>query len=152
MPRRKSDSKASEASKVSKTDGPSKSEPVNLLANQSSKWKNMTVRAFWTFVMIFGFLLTVAMGHLFVILTVLLIQTLVFKEVIALASAPKNEDRKLPWSRTLNWYFLASTTYFLYGESLIYYFKEIMVVDAFLRPLAYHHRLISFTLYCIGEF
>ena len=49
-------------------------------------------------------------------------------------------------------YFLASTTYFLYGESLIYYFKEIIVVDAFLRPLAYHHRLISFALYCIGEF
>ncbi|CAG8583094.1 4130_t:CDS:2 [Paraglomus occultum] len=108
MPRRKSDSKANEASKASKTDGTSKSEPVNLLANQSSKWKNMTVRAFWTFVMIFGFLSMVALGHLFVILTVLLLQTLVFKEVIALASVP-NKDRKLPWSRTLNWLLLPAS-------------------------------------------
>ena len=27
------------------------------------------------------------------------------------------------WEKTLNWYFFAVTNYFLYGESIIYYFK-----------------------------
>lgn len=48
-------------------------------------------------------------------------------------------------------YFLISTYYFLYGESIIYYFKEIVLVDAFLLPFATHHRFISFVLYCIGN-
>lgn len=48
-------------------------------------------------------------------------------------------------------YFLAATEYFLYGESIIYYFKEIVMVDSFLLPFAVHHRFASFTLYVIGN-
>jgi phosphatidate cytidylyltransferase len=40
--------------------------------------------------------------------------------------------------------------YFLYGESVIYYFKHILLVDRILLPLATHHRFISFMLYIIG--
>jgi phosphatidate cytidylyltransferase len=65
------------------------------------------------------------------ILLVMLCQTLVYREVTALFSlkssgavstenAAKGRD---PWSKTLNWYFFAVTNYFLYGESIIYYFK-----------------------------
>ena len=49
-------------------------------------------------------------------------------------------------------YFLISTNYFLYGESIMHYFKQIVMVDAFLLPFATHHRFISFVLYVIGEF
>lgn len=48
-------------------------------------------------------------------------------------------------------YFLVSTMYFLYGESIIYYFQQIILVDAFLLPFATHHRFISFVLYVIGK-
>lgn len=41
--------------------------------------------------------------------------------------------------------------YFLYGESIIYYFQQIILVDAFLLPFATHHRFISFVLYVIGN-
>ncbi|CAG8606444.1 7150_t:CDS:2, partial [Acaulospora morrowiae] len=109
----------------------------------------MTIRAIWTLVMIGGFFVILAAGHFFVILLVVVIQTLVYREVIALAHVPSKE-KKLPWFKTLNWYFLVSTNYFLYGESIIYYFKEIVFVDAFLLHFATHHRFISFTLYCIG--
>jgi phosphatidate cytidylyltransferase len=51
-----------------------------------------------------------------------------------------------------NRYFLVTTTYFLYGESIIYYFDEIVLVDAVLLPFATHHRFISFILYVIGKF
>lgn len=40
--------------------------------------------------------------------------------------------------------------YFLYGESIIYYFKHIVFVDAFFIPFARHHRFLSFILYTIG--
>ena len=80
------------------------------------------------------------MGHAFMILLVLLVQTLVYREVTALFAlgAPKTSKSKSdsttpvdnpesagkdPWSKTVNWYFFAVTNYFLYGESLIYYFK-----------------------------
>ena len=49
---------------------------------------------------------------------VLLIQTLVYREISALFRSTND-----PWSNTLNWYFLAVANYFLYGETIIYYFK-----------------------------
>jgi hypothetical protein len=34
----------------------------------------------------------------------------------------------------------------------MHYFKQIVMVDAFLLPFATHHRFISFVLYVIGKF
>lgn len=48
-------------------------------------------------------------------------------------------------------YFLITTNYFLYGEVLIKYFKRVWILDAFLLPLANHHRFISFSLYMMGK-
>ncbi|CAO3568072.1 unnamed protein product [Mortierella alpina] len=126
-------------------------EPVVLLADQSAKakWANWSVRTLWTLIMIGGFFACVAAGPAFVILLVVLVQGLVYKEVIYLAAVPSRE-KKLPWFRTMNWYFLFSTNYFFYGESLIHYFQHVVFVDAFLVPFATHHRFISFTLYVIG--
>jgi phosphatidate cytidylyltransferase len=72
------------------------------------------------------------LGHVYMILLVMLCQTLVYREVTALFSLATTESgtsgrgtvkAKDPWSKTLNWYFFAVTNYFLYGESIIYYFK-----------------------------
>lgn len=99
--------------------------------------------------MIFGFFAILAAGHIWIIALIVLIQVLTFKEVINLAAEPARE-KKLPWVRALNWYFLATTIYFLEGESIIYYFKHIVLVDAYLLPLATHHRFFSYCLYIIG--
>ena len=47
-------------------------------------------------------------------------------------------------------YFFAATNYFLHGETIIYYFKHIVFVDAYFIPFARHHRFISFMLYVLG--
>lgn len=65
--------------------------------------------------------------------------------------ADEDSDDKDTWSSTLNWYFFVVTNYFLYGESIIYYFKHIVFVDAFFIPFARNHRFISFMLYVVGE-
>lgn len=50
----------------------------------------------------------------------------------------------------MSWYFFCAVNYFLYGESIIYYFKHIVFIDAYLLPFARHHRFISLLLYLVG--
>lgn len=114
------------------------------------------------------------MGHAYMIVLVMLCQTLVYREVTALFSLKRkdvgqgNARGRDPWSKTLNWYFFAVTNYFLYGESIIYYFKvcastlgssrrlmwpytqHVVFSNAQLTPFATNHRFVSFTLYLIG--
>lgn len=100
--------------------------------------------------MIGGFFAALFMGHVYIILIITAIQIISFKEVIAIASVP-SRARDLRSTKSLNWYWLATTMYFLYGESVIYYFKHIVLVDKVLLPLATHHRFISFILYVFGK-
>jgi phosphatidate cytidylyltransferase len=88
-------------------------------------------------------------GHIYIIMVVTAVQIISFKEVIAISNVP-SRARSLRFTKTLNWYFLGTTMYFLYGESVIYYFKHIILVDKVLLPFATHHRFISFMLYVIG--
>ncbi|CAK7564425.1 MAG: phosphatidate cytidylyltransferase [Sporothrix epigloea] len=135
---------------------PTKSRPAAVLRNISEKQteyekkkQNFITRTFWTFVMIGGFFAALFMGHIYMIIIVTAVQIVSFSEVIAIANVPSRE-RQLSSSKSLNWYWLATTMYFLYGESVIYYFKHIVLVDKVLLPLATHHRFISFILYVFG--
>ena len=101
--------------------------------------------------MIALFFIAMFSGHIYVIGIVSAVQIVSFKEVIAIANVPSRE-KNLRFTKSLNWYFLATTMYFLYGESVIYYFKHILLVDKVLLPLANHHRFISFMLYVMGRF
>jgi phosphatidate cytidylyltransferase len=122
--------------------------------NAAKKGNNVLVRTLWTFIMIGGFMGCLLMGHICMIILVFICQTIVYREVTRLFtlmdSKPVEDRRKDPWSRTLNWYFFATANYFLYGESIIYYFKHVVFADANFLPFAANHRIISFTLYTIG--
>lgn len=89
-------------------------------------------------------------GHLYMIMIVTAVQIISFQEVTAISNVP-SRARSLRFTKTLNWYFLGTVMYFLYGESVIYYFKHIILVDRVLLPFATHHRFISFVLYVIGR-
>ncbi|KAL0575737.1 phosphatidate cytidylyltransferase [Marasmius crinis-equi] len=141
-----------------------RSEPTVPVATQNApppsqdekKKQAILTRTLWTFIMIGGFIALLLLGHAYMIILVMLCQTLVYREVTALFSlkstshSGSTEKRKDPWSKTLNWYFFAATNYFLYGESIIYYFKHVVFSDAQLHAFATNHRIISFTLYTIG--
>ena len=157
-----------------------------------AKWQKIYERTLYTLIMIAGFIGLLLLGHPYMILLVMICQTLVYREIVALfnipgrpsvtgggggggrssrmSSAPTSaatsevdEDeeeeriqRRLEgrrdqlWSKTLSWYFFAVANYFLYGESIIYYFKHIVFVDAYFIPFARHHRFLSFMLYVFG--
>ena len=80
---------------------------VNLLqvpvADPKSRWKNFWVRLIAGIVMIAVFNGLIVMGHLTVIILTLIIQIVVFKEVISIAHL-QSKERHLKWFRTIAWY------------------------------------------------
>ncbi|KAL8728206.1 MAG: hypothetical protein Q9166_005554 [cf. Caloplaca sp. 2 TL-2023] len=131
-------------SEVSKEEKESKPQ-----TDYEKKKATFITRTIWTFIMIAGFFAAMFAGHIYIIGIVTAVQIISFKEVIAIANVP-SRAKNLPFTRSLNWYFLGTTMYFLYGESVIYYFKHIVLVDRILLPFATHHRFISFMLYLMG--
>ncbi|KAI9826016.1 MAG: hypothetical protein M1819_007471 [Sarea resinae] len=119
------------------------------VSDYEKKKATFITRTIWTFIMIAIFFGALFAGHIYMVAIVTAVQIISFKEVIAIANVP-SRARRLRFTKSLNWYFLATTMYFLYGESVIYYFKHIVLVDKVLLPFATHHRFISFTLYDIG--
>merc|ERR1711953_415769 len=57
----------------------------------------------------------------------------------------------LPWFRSLSWYFLVTSNYFFYGESMMDHFGVLINRSELLPYLVKYHRFISFTMY-IGGF
>jgi phosphatidate cytidylyltransferase len=106
-------------------------------------------RTIWTLAMIACFFAGMFAGHIYVLMMITAVQIISFKEVIAIAQVPQKQ-KDLPLTKSLNWYFFAITMYYFYGESVIYYFKHVLVVDKILLPFATHHRFISFMMYIMG--
>ncbi|KAF2821022.1 phosphatidate cytidylyltransferase 1 [Ophiobolus disseminans] len=123
--------------------------PVPAQNEYQKKKANFITRTIWSMVMLLGFFWVLGAGHIYIIIIVTAVQVISFKEVIAIANVP-SKARSLRFTKSLNWYFLGTAMYFLYGESVIYYFKHILLVDRILLPLATHHRFISFMMYIIG--
>ena len=119
-------------------------------SDYEKKKQTFITRTIWTFVMIAFFFVSMFAGHIYIIIIVTAVQIISFKEVIAIANVP-SRARSLQFTKTLNWYFLGAVMYFLYGESVIYYFKHIILVDKVFLPFATHHRFISFMLYVFGK-
>ncbi|KAF5636835.1 phosphatidate cytidylyltransferase [Fusarium sp. NRRL 52700] len=143
--------KSQSSGQLETVDEPSQKQPAvsEKQAEYEKKKANFITRTFWTFVMFALFFAALFMGHIYIICIITAVQIVSFKEVIAIANVP-SRARSLRSTKSLNWYWLATTMYFLYGETVIYYFKHIILVDKVLLPLATHHRFISFILYVFG--
>lgn len=119
------------------------------LKDLTPRWRNWIIRGIFTWLMIFGFFFLVYLGPLALVLTIFAIQIKCFHEIITIGyTVYKSYD--LPWFRTLSWYFLFTSNYFFYGESLIEYFGVLLHRMEFLRYLVSYHRFISFSLYIAG--
>ncbi|KAF1980704.1 phosphatidate cytidylyltransferase [Aulographum hederae CBS 113979] len=144
-----SDSASEPGSPVSNGQGQKSEGEAPPQSEYEKKKQTFITRMIWTFVMIAIFFVSMFAGHLYIIMVVTAVQVISFKEVIAISNVP-SRARSLRFTKTLNWYFLGTTMYFLYGESVIYYFKHVILVDRVLLPFATHHRFISFMLYVFG--
>jgi len=120
-----------------------------LLIGLDPRWRNWIIRGIFSWVMILGFAKLVSMGPLVVSVVVVLIQIKCFQEIINIGYVVY-KSHNLPWFRTLSWYFLFTSNYWLYGESLIHHFGFMMHKNNFLQPLVSYHRMIGFLLYTSG--
>lgn len=100
---------------------------------------NFIVRALFTLIMFLLFGLLIWIGPIALVCIVLIIQVKCFQEIIAIGYSVYRVHG-LKWFRSLSWYFLLASNYFIFGES---------VVDYLLLYIGYH-RFISFGLYLIG--
>ncbi|PVG02509.1 hypothetical protein CPB86DRAFT_725686 [Serendipita vermifera] len=112
---------------------------------QQKKKKDTGNRIISALILASGFLALLLAGHIYMIILVILIQSLVYREITQLFQGTRD-----PWSKTLNWYFFAIANYFFYGENIIYYFKHVVFSEAVFHPFAANHRFISFMLYIFG--
>lgn len=170
--------------KVSQVIIPTVVEPVYTGADHdpNKKLTAIITRTVYGLLMAIGLISVICLGQIYVIILVFVCQAVVYSELTGLFDAgysnhgeeilltEKETERERVremrrkgrraerdrWSRRISWYFFAATNYFLYGESLIYYFKHILTLQASFLPttfsFAQHHRLISFGLYVIGQF
>uniref|UniRef100_A0A0A9W898 Phosphatidate cytidylyltransferase n=1 Tax=Lygus hesperus TaxID=30085 RepID=A0A0A9W898_LYGHE len=113
------------------------------------RWRNWTIRGIFTMVMIGVFGLIIYWGPLALMITTLLVQVKCFEEIINIGYAVYR-IHGLPWFRSLSWYFLITSNYFFYGESLVDYFGVAINRTDFLRVIVTYHRFISFCLYIVG--
>lgn len=122
---------------------------AEVLSGLPDKWRNWVIRGIFTFLMISGFCLIIAVGPLALMITALMVQVKCFEEIISIGYSVYR-IHGLPWFRSLSWYFLVTSNYFFYGENLVDYFGvAVNRVDS-LRFLVKYHRFLSFCLYCIG--
>ncbi|KAI9669294.1 MAG: hypothetical protein M1831_000329 [Alyxoria varia] len=138
---------ARESTNGAPTEPPLKEEDAK--AAYEKKKQSIIQRTIWTFVMIGGFFTAMFMGHIYIIMVITAIQVISFKEIIGIANVP-SRARSLQFTKTLNWYFLGTALYYLEGESIVYYFKHIVLADKVLLPFARNHRFIGFILYILG--
>lgn len=99
--------------------------------------------------MIIGFFVIIMSGHLPLIGLVILCQILTFKEIIALTSEPAR-DKNIPWNKSLNWYFLICTVYYLDGESFFDFLQEELFSSPWLLFVYKNHKFMAYSLYIAG--
>ncbi|XP_012272711.1 phosphatidate cytidylyltransferase, photoreceptor-specific isoform X2 [Orussus abietinus] len=114
------------------------------LSNLPDRWRNWVIRGISAWLMIAGFCLVIYGGPLALMITTLVVQVKCYEEIINIGYAVYR-IHGLPWFRSLSWYFLVTSNYFFYGESLMDYFAV-----EYLRVLVTYHRFISFCLYIVG--
>jgi len=86
--------------------------------------------------------------HLMVSIFVVILQVIVFKEMLAVRYVEAKE-RELWGFRTLNWYFLFGTLFFAYGATVLEHCYKLLPHSVFEWAYKYHV-VISFGLYIIG--
>jgi phosphatidate cytidylyltransferase len=119
------------------------------LKDINPRWRNYIIRNIFGFFMITGFCFIVYQGAIVITLLILAIQFKCYHEIITIGYVVY-KSHNLPWFRTISWYFLITSNYYFYGESLFEKFSILLKQNNFLMAFITYHRFISFSLYLAG--
>ncbi|OWB55884.1 hypothetical protein B5S28_g1770 [[Candida] boidinii] len=147
--------KLEKESSTTTTTTTTKDDKQTVVVNEKErKIQSFIVRAVWTFVMLFAFIIIILSGHLSLIILVIVLEALVFKECIAI-TAERAKKENLIHTNFLNWYFLLTTEIYLDGRTISKYFIEKILEDRFLpigfaKTFLLHHKFICYCMYVGG--
>ena len=120
---------------------------------KGGKARSFAIRTGSTVVLIGGFLFFLWAGHVPLMCLVLLLQTLMVREVFNLGRMEK-EDEKLPGFRALQWYFFWVATFYLYlrfiTNNLLVEITSTQAMAKLFSTAVKRHVIISYALYCAG--
>jgi len=125
---------------------------AELLVDQPDRWRGYWTRFYTSLLMIFGFGFILWLGHIAAVIFVIVLQTIVFKEILKLSILINQKKTELPTlSKNLNWWFFVAVNYFLIGRIIFGRFSEFFrSAGDSLFPLIHYHTFISFWLYMTG--
>ncbi|CCK71561.1 phosphatidate cytidylyltransferase KNAG_0H01470 [Huiozyma naganishii CBS 8797] len=119
------------------------------VSEKEKKKYNFFVRTVWTLVMICGFFVTLASGHIWCVLLVVYCQVATFRECIGVTTLSSRE-KKLPLTRTLNWYMLFTTIYYLDSQEFYQFFGPSFLEYKVLSIIRSNHGFICYCAYLFG--
>lgn len=123
---------------------------LKVIGAGESKMRKFLVRFVTTWLMIFGFLGLIYLGHAAVLCLVVLIQTRIYYELGKIRYHAASA-RKVPLFRTLMWGWFGAAMYMIYGLIFIDYLRvssssRHRLTNELLTTLAHYHSFVSFSL------
>lgn len=127
------------------------SKPTQLLADQPpvSRWRNWCIRGAVTWLMLFVFAGIIYLGHIALTVMIFALQLKSFHEIISIAHV-RYKESKLPWFRSLNWYFVFVANIYFFGEGFGHFFHQAAAGEEFTPYFIRYQRFIAFCLYMLG--
>ena len=86
---------------------------------QVSKWRDLQIRTIWSLIMVIGFLLILALGHIYCALLVLIIVICINSELIDI-SRYKEKNSEIKNYYLISWGIFLLGIYFLYIKNIKY--------------------------------
>lgn len=121
-------------------------EPAAGTTPPQNTYKKLITRIIMGAFMIGVFTIVLNSDHTIIALFVIALQILAFKEILGVRYIAAKE-KQLPGFRTLNWFFLLITLFFVYGKPSL---LHLPFASNFAMLVTKYHMLITFVLYCIG--
>ncbi|KAJ0407350.1 hypothetical protein P43SY_004778 [Pythium insidiosum] len=118
--------------------------------NPDTGFKKFMTRVVVGFAMIGLFGLIIYGGHLYAWLMVVVLQTLIFRELVNVRYKAAAE-KKLPWFRSVQWLWFFVALFFNYGDSFGAFIetRKLRFVPPILVHYLRYHTWISFTMYAV---
>lgn len=126
------------------------SNPVDrLLFRLKQNIRNVLLRFILGSIMICLFSAVIYAGPLAIAFCILFIQIMCFHEIISLGHIACKASN-IPFSRWLSWYFLLTSDFYLFGESIAEYFGRLLAKNDFGQSFLNYHLLVSYSMYIAG--
>ncbi|CAN8074662.1 unnamed protein product [Agarophyton chilense] len=152
------DSSHSSAVMANTNDDPSQRDPIdnNAIAEPAApepKKKSDFVARLLSGVFLTAFFVAIVRaGQLSVGVSVILMEMGMFNEILRLG-LPAAREKRIPWWRTIGWYFFLALLFFLYGKLVLSHFYARRLGFTLHPAYQYamrHHTFLSFCMYCAG--